>query len=212
LYKAYCLFKLINELKCKSFCSLASEDHLMHLFKEEGPQAVKLIHSQQEATCLETSLPVLDALLSRAYTEGKSAVLDKTAIFYVHHPLKTSVNVINALINLGAKPEHLYILGKRYSECESVVNTLVKKGVHYQPCSMQNALGQYSYSFIRDINWLWVKMVEKLDNQVERILILDHGGHALTYLPLMLLERYKIVGIEKTTAGFINKCPLILIP
>lgn len=69
---------------------------------------------------------------------------------------------------------------------------------------MQTGIGQYSYSFIRDINWLWAKVVEKLDAQVEQILIMDHGGHAITYLPLMLLEHYKIIGIEKTTAGFIN--------
>lgn len=154
--------------------------------------------------CSKASLPVLDALLAKACNEGKSGILNKTAVFYVHHPLKTSINVIDALIHLGAKPEHLFILGKRYSECESVVSALVQKGVHYQPCSMQTGVGQYSYSFIRDINWLWATVVERLDAQVEQILIMDHGGHAITYLPLVLLEHYKIIGIEKTTAGFIN--------
>lgn len=173
----------------------------MHLFSKDE---LNTLDSIQGTVCSETSLPVLDALMKKAYKDGKAGVLNKTAVFYVHHPLKTSINVIDALIHLGAKPEHLFILGKRYSECEPVVSALVQKGVHYQPCSMQTGIGQYSYSFIRDINWLWAKVVEKLDAQVEQILIMDHGGHAITYLPLMLLEHYKIIGIEKTTAGFIN--------
>ncbi|HAT8326964.1 TPA: hypothetical protein GDD11_15205 [Legionella pneumophila] len=149
-------------------------------------------------------LPVLDALLNKALLEGKANSLKKTAIFYVHHPLMTSVNVVDALIHLGAKPHNIFILGKRYSECEAVVTALMSRGVHYQPCSMQTTIGDYSSSFIRDINWLWAKVVEEIDEDVEEILVMDHGGHAITYLPLMLLKNYKIVGIEKTTAGFIN--------
>lgn len=177
----------------------------MQLFnKDELNKELDPIDTSYSSVYSKTSLPVLDALLAKACNDGKSGILNKTAVFYVHHPLKTSINVIDALIHLGAKPEHLFILGKRYSECEPVVSALVQKGVHYQPCSMQTGIGQYSYSFIRDINWLWAKVVEKLDAQVEQILIMDHGGHAITYLPLMLLEHYKIIGIEKTTAGFIN--------
>lgn len=177
----------------------------MHLFNnDEFNKEKDLLAKIFRSSCCEHSLPVLETLLVKAYKEGKAGILNKTVIFYVHHPLKTSINVIEALIHLGAKPKHLFILGKRYSECESVVSVLVQKGIHYQPCSRQTGLGQYSYSFIRDINWLWAKVVEKLDAEVEHILIMDHGGHAITYLPLMLLDHYKIIGIEKTTAGFIN--------
>ena len=174
----------------------------MHLLnKNELNKEISSIH---QLLCPETPLPVLDALLEKAHTEGKGDILCKTAIFYVHHPLKTSINVINAFIRLGAKPEHLFVLGKCYSECKSVVSALVQTGVHYQPCSMQISLGQYLYSFVRDINWLWSKMLEKLDTEVEQILVVDHGGHAINYLPLRLLEQYKIIGIEKTAAGFFN--------
>ncbi len=179
-------------------------EQLMTFDKDELNKEVHLMDTSHRSVCSKSSLPVLDALLAKAFKEGKSGILNKTAVFYVHHPLKTSINVIDALIHLGAKPEHLFILGKRYSECESVVAALVQKGVYYQPCSLQTGIGQYSYSFIRDINWLWAKVVETLDAQVEKILIMDHGGHAITYLPLVLLEHYKVIGMEKTTAGFIN--------
>lgn len=149
-------------------------------------------------------LPVMDALLNNALTKGKQDVLSKTAIYYVHHPLQTSINVIDSIIQLGAKPSNIFILGKRYSECEAVVSSLIQWGVYYQPCSMQTSIGNYASSFIRDINWLWAKLIEQISDDIEEILVLDHGGHAITYLPLMLLEHYKIIGIEKTTAGFID--------
>ncbi len=153
----------------------------------------------------EINLPVMDALLEKAFIDGKRDIFKKTAIYYVHHPLQTSINVIDALIRLGAKPKNIFILGKRYSECEAVVAALINKGVHYQPCSLQTNIGRYSYSFIRDINWLWAAMVEHIKREdVEEVLILDHGGHAIAFVPLMSLKQYKILGIEKTTAGFIN--------
>lgn len=187
----------------------------MHLFNEEDlKKELDCISVPYGLEGYRTSLPVLDALMDKARAEGKAGILNKTAIVYVHHPLMTSINLIDALIQLGAKPENLFILGKSYSDCEPVASALIEKGVYYQPCSMQTGLGQYSPSFIRDINWLWRKVVEKLDFQVEQIIVMDHGGHAITYLPLTLLEHYKIIGIEKTTAGFINtqKCGLPPIP
>lgn len=153
----------------------------------------------------EINLPVMDALLEKAFIDGKRDIFKKTAIYYVHHPLQTSINVIDGLIRLGAQPKNIFILGKRYSECEAVVTALIRKGVHYQPCSMQTNIGRYSYSFIRDINWLWAGLVEQIkEEDVDEILILDHGGHAIAFVPLMLLQQYKVLGIEKTTAGFIN--------
>lgn len=122
----------------------------------------------------------------------------------MHHPLQTSRNVVDAMIQLGAKPSNIYILGKRYSECDEVVQALIATGVHYQPCSMQKGLGQYASSFIQDINWMWFKLMETLSPTIENILVLDHGGHAATYIPNHLLEHYRVVGVEKTSAGFFD--------
>ena len=70
---------------------------------------------------------------------------------------------------------------------------------------MQINLGKYSYSFIRDINWLWAQFVASIKkDEIHEILILDHGGHAITYFPPALLNQYKIVAVEKKTAGFMD--------
>ena len=166
-------------------------------------QSLNLRESDKSLSASEIRLPVMDALLKSVFVDQNKELLKKTAIYYVHHPLRTSINVIDAILQLGAKPQNIFILGKRYSECESVVTCLSEKGVHYQPCSLQSGIGQFSYSFIRDINWLWAKLIQSID-EVEEILIMDHGGHAVRYLPQSLLNQYKIIGIEKTTAGFID--------
>lgn len=149
-------------------------------------------------------LPVLDKMLVKAKDAIESKALNKTAIFYVHHPLQTSVNVIAAMLSLGAQPNNVFVLGKRYSECDAVVAHIMSLGVNYQPCSMQTRLGNYAQSFTRDINWMWIHLMENISPDVEEILVLDHGGHALAYLPPQLLENYKIIGIEKTTAGLMD--------
>lgn len=150
------------------------------------------------------NLPVLDALIAVADKEQSHEILSKTAIYYVHHPLQTSRNVVDAMFKLGAKSENIYVLGKRYSECDDVVEALIHVGVHYQRCSMQKGLGQYSSSFIQDINWLWFKVMQTLNQNIENILVLDHGGHAATYIPSHLLEHYRVVGVEKTSAGLFD--------
>lgn len=151
-------------------------------------------------------LPVLNTLLNKALPFIKTDNLKKTAIIYVHHPLLTSVNLIDAIIQLGAKPKNIFVLGKHYSECLSVVEQISQFGVHYETCSPQVGLGRFSHSFIRDINWLWKNVLTQVqkDKEIEEILILDHGGHALTFIPQQILQNYKVIGIEKTTGGLVN--------
>ena len=54
--------------------------------------------------------------------------LKNTAIVYIHHPLLTSISVVNSLLQLGAQPKNLFILGKKYSECPAVVQELMRYG------------------------------------------------------------------------------------
>jgi S-adenosylhomocysteine hydrolase len=146
-------------------------------------------------------LPLLEYVLNKALINKQAFSLRNTAIVYIHHPLKTSVNLVNSMLHLGALPENIFILGKKYSECLEVVEKIKKYGVYYQPCSEQAGLGQFSYSFIRDINWLWRKVSDSLNKDIENVLILDHGGYASSFIPPSIFHHYKVVGVEKTAAG-----------
>jgi S-adenosylhomocysteine hydrolase len=108
------------------------------------------------------------------------------------------------MIQLGASPSNIFVLGKRYSENEQVVASFIKLGVQYQACSPQMHSGSFDLSFIRDVNWLWARVMEQISSNIDQMIILDHGGHAINYVPPMLVHRYKIIGIEKTSAGFFD--------
>ncbi len=150
-------------------------------------------------------LPVLDNLVQKALDSNLDIPLKNSAVVYVHHPLRTSVNLIKTIVKLGVNPENFFAVGKHYSECEDVVKEVIDLGIRYQRCSSQIGLGKFSHSFTRDINRLWTDVVSDLSTKkdIDKIIVLDHGGRALSYLPPELLCR-KIVGIEKTMGGLFN--------
>ena len=52
------------------------------------------------------------------------------------------------MIRLGAKPENIFVLGKHYSECPSVVQQIKDLGVSYQDCSVQIGLALFNRSLL----------------------------------------------------------------
>lgn len=153
---------------------------------------------------LREPLPVLNELTARIQQDPDKPSLEKTLVVYIHHALGTSVDVVESLISLKAKPEHIFVLGKSYSQNEDVVRQMKDMKVHYKDCSPQVGLGGFSRYFISDINNLWAEVSAKLEQsgkKVERVIIADHGGHAVASVPADILLKYHVVGIEKTTAG-----------
>lgn len=150
-----------------------------------------------------THLPILEKLIHRVLMK-KQFSLKNVGIVYIHHPLKTSVNLVDSMLRLGAMPKNIFVLGKKYSECKTVVQQISEYGVHYQSCSDQLGVGQYNYSFTRDINLLWKKVGDNLGKDIKNLLILDHGGYATSFVPVPLLKQYKVIAVEKTTAGLIK--------
>lgn len=151
------------------------------------------------------NLPVLKNFLEKSLEANLNQPLKNTAVVYAHHPLRTSVDLIKAIIRLGINSNNFFTVGKHYSECERVVREIEDLGVQYQHCSKQIGLGKFSQSFSRDINWLWSHVVNDLKSKkhIDKLIVLDHGGHALSYLPPELLKM-QIVGIEKTMGGLFN--------
>lgn len=160
------------------------------------------------STSASIHLPVLDALVKRILANSNTLLLKRTAIVYIHHALYSSLPVLRANFELGVSPQNTFVLDKHYSECKEVVAKTIGLGVHYQSCSAQIGLGKFSHSFTRDINYLWYKVMNDLKskkgNTVDNLIIMDHGGHALAFIPAPILEDFNVIGIEKTTAGLIN--------
>ena len=167
---------------------------------------MNLNHSLYQKFFIKPSLaylPILEKLIDHALMKKQFSLRD-IAIVYVHHPLKTSVNLIDSMVRLGAMPKNIFVLGKKYSECETVVQQITRYGVHYQPCSTQIGLGQYNLSFTRDINLLWKKVSDNLGKDIKKLLILDHGGYPTRFILVPILKKYKLLPVQKTTAGLIK--------
>lgn len=151
-------------------------------------------------------LPVLDMMIERAKTIDSLSLKD-TAVVYVHHALGTSETLLNSMFQLGLSPKNTFVLGKRYSNSDAIIERIKGYGVHYQVNSKQAGLGEHDISFTRDINSLWADVVAHLKseqaNHIKKVLLLDHGGYAVKYVPHSILEGYKVVGLEKTTSGII---------
>lgn len=150
-------------------------------------------------------LPVLDVMVDKLSAIEQSP-LSNTAVVYVHHPLRTSLNLLDSMFSLGLAPKHTFVLGKHYSENTWVVQEAKRRGVHYQPCSPQVELGHFDESFTRDIHSLWAEVIKQLEKRpyVENVLILDHGGHAINLMPASIAQNFKVVGLEKTSGGLVN--------
>ncbi|WP_280124405.1 hypothetical protein [Coxiella endosymbiont of Ornithodoros amblus] len=43
-----------------------------------------------------------------------------------------------------------------------------------------------------------------IKEDVEEILIFDHSGYYFSFIPEKILRKYKVIGVEKTTARLIN--------
>lgn len=152
--------------------------------------------------CFE-KLPVLNLLIKKSLSSIGPEPLANTTVVYVHHALASSLSLLKAKIQLGLQPKNIFVLNKHYSECRSVVLDIKNLNVNYQPCSEQVSLGRFSHSFAYDISLLWHKVLST-KQETDNLIIMDHGGYALNYIPLEILKMYNVIGIEKTTGGFLN--------
>ncbi len=150
-------------------------------------------------------LPVLDSMVDKL-TALEQAPLSNTAVVYVHHPLRTSLNLLDSMFSLGLAPKDTFVLGKHYSENKWVVQEAKRRGVYYQPCSPQVELARFDESFTHDIHSLWAEVVKQLGERsnIENVLVLDHGGYAINFMPPSITQHFKVVGLEKTSGGLIN--------
>lgn len=153
-------------------------------------------------------LPTLHALLQKTLKSENPTPVKDTIIVYIHHPLKTSVTLLQSILDLGANPNDVFVLGKHYSECPTVVTEMKAMNVHYQDCSEQIGLGLFHRSFLYDLSELWSGVKKHIEThyqgQRKKIMVLDHGGHAVNTIPQVLLTNHDIIAIEKTTAGLVN--------
>lgn len=147
-------------------------------------------------------LPVLNSVLGVVQQEVPK--LNRIAFVCVQHLLDSTLDIFEALIQLGAKPDNIFLLGKHYSTSPEVVEKAEALGIQVQNFTPLTQLGTYKEVFDQDITNLWLQVrrfLEKNTHSIDKLIVLDDGGKCFKSIPKDILREYNVVGIEQTTAG-----------
>lgn len=132
----------------------------------------------------------------------KNLNLENVTFVCVQHLLFTTVDLIQALIMLGAKSSNIHIMGKIYSTCLKVVEQLTEIGVIYYPSTVPQQLGCFNSYFNNDIINMWNNIVNTIvDTKTTTIIILDDGSKCVTNIPEVLINNYRVFAVEQTSSG-----------
>lgn len=153
----------------------------------------------------EQQLPVLRAL-TEAVKKNLRLDLKNIAFVCVQHLVDTTVDLFQSIIEVGALPDNIFILGKHYSQSLVATKGLLNLGVNIQPISIQNKLGEFSSIFNKDIEQMWKDTFEhiKKNNFIKSIIVLDDGGRGLISIPPEIVEKYAVIGVEQTSGGLLH--------
>jgi hypothetical protein len=120
----------------------------------------------------------------------------------VQHLLGTTGSLFEKLIELGAEPNNIFILGKCYSTNQSVLGRLLSLGVHGMNSHLPEYLGSYKATMRSDIDALWRTVSQQLpDRDVDRVIVMDDGGQCFRSVPAHIRSLKTLVGIEQTSSG-----------
>lgn len=148
-----------------------------------------------------SQLPVLTALID-AFPSKEIPGISSIAFVCVQHLVFTTVNLMDALMQLGAHPDNIHIIGKSYSSCSEVADKLMERGCHYYPNSRQDKIGSFTECFVRDVKHMWQAVHEDLKKkEIKLLVILDDGGNCLSNVPDYISKAYSVVGVEQTRSG-----------
>ena len=149
-------------------------------------------------------LPTIKYFLNKLRQED-SLNLENISFVCVQHLIDTTVDLFQALIDIGAKPENIFVIGKHYSNCIKVVKQLKQLGIYIHKLTPLTVLGEFTEAFNYDLIGFWEKAKSNIiKNKSEGIVILDDGGRCLQIVRHDKVNNLPIIGIEQTRAGLYN--------
>lgn len=158
-------------------------------------------------------LKVLDTIVQTAKNQGLPN-LDKTVFIGVQHLLETTATLFQALIDLGVPPHNMFFSGKCYSTAPEVVRTIQSMGINILPGTEPVQIGGYQAAIKADVSLLWQQFERAACRRdIERVVILDDGGHCIEVMPCDLPFNYLSASIEQTRGGlYSNSLGNLMLP
>jgi len=143
------------------------------------------------------SLPVLDELKKHI---DRNRSYNNFYIVSVQHLLETTGSLFEAILDIGIKPENIYLLGKLYSTHNETKRVLQAMGINIFTNRKLEYFGTLRENLKKDVAQMWESITPKLKaNDV--VIILDDGGLAIRRVPHTLFSTCKFYAIEQTTFG-----------
>jgi len=125
-----------------------------------------------------------------------------TLIIAVQHLLPTTVSLFKTIVEFGVSPNNIFMLGKHYSTNVKSKKFLETQGIHVRNSTEQHLFGQFSDVFQEDIRAFLHYIEDAIAGlTIDRIIILDDGGHLISSIPKEVYKNYPIIGIEQTQSG-----------
>jgi S-adenosylhomocysteine hydrolase len=145
-------------------------------------------------------LPVLDSLIEMA--SGGVKPLKGIGVVCVQHLLETTGSLLEALVRLGVQAEHIFVLGKLYSNCPEVQTRLRSIGVRVMESRAPKRWGGYHQHLHDEAVQMWHQFIPIANaGSLRRVIVLDDGGHGVTAMPVSFARHTEVIGIEQTMSG-----------
>lgn len=143
-------------------------------------------------------------LLRFAPTLYPEVDLSSVTIVACQHILGTTVDLFEALLAKGLKPENCYVLGKCYSTHPATLSVLRKMGIQVSDLStafdgarsFDEQFSEYVKRFADDVR------LDGAFDRGRRVVVLDDGGFLLRYVQDTIEDVSNLFGVEQTSSGF----------
>jgi hypothetical protein len=143
------------------------------------------------------TLPILEDLKQFADI-GRN--YNNVYVVSVQHILETTGSLFEAVLDIGIKPENIYLIGKIYSTHYKTLSTIQSMGIRVFNNTYPERFGTLRECLKKDIAFMWETIKPKLQKK-DVVIILDDGGLAIKKAPRELFDICRFYGIEQTTFG-----------
>lgn len=145
-------------------------------------------------------------LLLKMKDHFSDVVISKDTLFIcAQHLTQTTGSLVSTILDMGAKEDNIYILGKNYSTDYDVLKKLESIGINVSSVSKDLVPGTFKDEVESQISDLWLNVGSKVrSSNISKIIILDDGGRCIAQIPTFLHKLVDIVSIEQTTKGTRN--------
>lgn len=125
------------------------------------------------------------------------------AIVGAQHIMESTLFMFRNFIANGLDPRKTFLIGKCYSTSQSVYKEFYQEGVYVCPSSFSfHSHESYDLTYKNNIKNFLRLVFANLDlSEINKLIILDDGGHLIDTINSLPLPNIELISIEQTSSG-----------